>query len=159
VVYLLPLEKLEISPIGVVKRASSNEDVKNKNLVSRIVLKENLAKALDGIEEFSHIFVIFWLHKISDNGKAMLKVHPRGRTDLPIVGIFATRTPNRPNPIGLTLVELVKREKYILWVKGLDAFDGTPVLDIKPYDKWDANINAEVPEWLAKLSDQATLHP
>ncbi len=152
VVKTLPrLQRIEVRPIGFVKRESPDEDVKEKSLVSRVVLKRSLSKALDGIEDFSHVFVIFWLHRIADTETA-LKVHPRGRADLPLVGVFATRAPNRPNPIGLTLVELVKREGNTLWVKGLDAFDGTPVLDIKPYDKWDAALNARVPKWLEKIN-------
>jgi tRNA-Thr(GGU) m(6)t(6)A37 methyltransferase TsaA len=148
---LPPSKKIEITPIGFVKRTSPSEDVKNKNLISKIVLKKNLTKALDSVENFSHIYVIFWLHKISATGKTVLKVHPRGKAELPLVGIFATRTPNRPNPIGLTLVELVKREENILWVKGLDAFDGTPVLDIKPYNCLDTAADFKVPRWLTKL--------
>ncbi|UCE96593.1 MAG: SAM-dependent methyltransferase, partial [Candidatus Bathyarchaeota archaeon] len=78
------------------------------------------------------------------------KIHPRGRKDFPLMGIFATRTPNRPNPIGLTLVELLKRDVNVVWVRGLDAFDGSPVLDIKPFDNWDTAANFKVPEWLAQ---------
>ena len=150
-ILLLPFKKIEIRPIGFVKRASSDKDVKDKSLVSRIVFKKDFAKALDGVEEFSHIFVIFWLHNILNTGKTILKIHPRGRAELPLVGIFATRVPVRPNPIGLTLVELVKREGNVLWVKGLDAFNGTPVLDIKPYNGWDVAVSARVPKWLTKI--------
>jgi tRNA-Thr(GGU) m(6)t(6)A37 methyltransferase TsaA len=149
---LLPLRKIEIRPIGFVKRTSSGEDVKDKNLVSRIMLKKDFAQALDGVEEFSHIFVIFWMHNILNTPKTILKVHPRGRAKLPLVGIFATRAPVRPNPIGLTLVELVKREGDVLWVKGLDAFNDTPVLDIKPYNGLDMAMSARVPKWLTKIN-------
>lgn len=144
----MPFKKIEIRPIGFVKRVSFDEDIRDKNLVSRIVLKKDLTKALDGVVEFSHVFVIFWLHNILNTEKTAFKIYPRGRAELPLVGIFATRTPIRPNPIGLTLVELVKREGNVLWVKGLDAFDGTPVLDIKPYDGWDVAMNFRVPNWL-----------
>jgi len=144
-----PLKKIEISPIGFVKRTSSVEDVKDRSLVSKIVFRKDLAEALDGVEEFSHFFVIFWMHQIFDNEK--VKVHPSG------VGIFATRAPVRPNPIGLTLVELVRREKSVLWVKGLDASDGTPVLDIKPYPDWERGrlivvTDFRVPKWLEKIN-------
>ena len=83
-----------------------------------------------------------------------MKVHPRGRRDLPLLGIFATRTMLRPNPVGLTLVELVKVEGNVLTVRGLDAFDGTPVLDIKPFDSWDTTENARVPKWWTKLKNE-----
>lgn len=109
VMLLSTVNEIEVEPIGFVKRTSTDEDVKDRRLVSRVVLKKELAEGLHGIEEFSHVFVLFWLHKISDREKTVLRVHPRGRVELPLVGIFATRAPNRPNPIGLTLVELVKR--------------------------------------------------
>jgi tRNA-Thr(GGU) m(6)t(6)A37 methyltransferase TsaA len=83
-----------------------------------------------------------------------LKVHPRRRKDLPLLGIFATRTMTRPNPVGLTLVELVKVEGNVLTVRGLDAFDGTPILDIKPFDSWDIAETAKVPEWWTKLKKE-----
>ncbi len=146
----MQFKKIEIKPVGFVKRSSPTENVKDKNLVSKIVLKKNLTEALEGIEDFSHLFVVFWLHKAFATEKLVPKVHPWGKTELPVVGVFATRTPNRPNPLGMTLVELVKRERNILWVKGLDAFDGTPVVDIKPYDKLDSVDCFQVPEWHAK---------
>ncbi len=148
---LSPLEKIEMTPIGFVKRTLPLEDVKDKGIVSKIVLKKKFSEALDGVEKFSHIFVIFWLHKILTTKNTVLKVHPRGKLELPLVGIFATRTPNRPNPIGLTLVELLKREENILWVKGLDAFDGTPILDIKPYGCLDVAANFRAPKWSKKF--------
>jgi len=80
-----------------------------------------------------------------------LKVHPRGRQDMPLLGVFATRTNLRPNPIGLTLCELVKVEDNVLTVRGLDAYNDTPVLDVKPYDLWDCVPNARMPEWWKKL--------
>lgn len=73
---------------------------------------------------------------------------------MPLLGAFATRTNLRPNPIGLTLVELFKVEKNVLTVRGLDAFDGTPVLDIKPFDSWDNASNAKVPDWWIKLNEE-----
>lgn len=151
-ILLLPSKKIKIKSIGFVKRTSPDENVKDRTLVSRIVLKKSLTEALDGIEEFSHVFIIFLLHKILNTEETVLKIHPQGRTELPLVGIFATRTPVRPNPIGLTLVELVKREENILWVKSLDAIDGTPVLDIKPYNGWDAAVSARVPKWLININ-------
>jgi tRNA (Thr-GGU) A37 N-methylase len=71
---------------------------------------------------------------------------------MPLVGVFVARTMLRPNPIGLTLVELIKVDDNVLTVRGLDAYDGTPVLDIKTYDFWDMAENAKVPEWWKKLN-------
>jgi len=140
-----------MKPIGYVRRASKEEDVKDRSLISRIVIRKDLVKALEGIEDFSHIFVVFWMHQVPKEETNILKVHPRGRTDLPLLGVFATRTAFRPNPIGLTLVELLERKNNVLVVKGLDALDGTPVLDIKPYNSRDMVLDARVPEWHKKL--------
>ena len=145
-------EEIEATPIGIVRRLNPDEDIKDKSLISKIVIDEGFSQALDGIEDFSHIFVIFWMHQITANEKTVLHVHPRGRSDVPLVGVFATRSPRRPNPVGLTLVELVERDANVLWVKGLDAFDETPVLDIKPYDDWDSVGDFKVPEWLKRLN-------
>lgn len=151
-VLLSSLKKIEIRPIGFVRRTSFNEDVRDKSLVSKIVLRKDLSKALDGIEDFSRLFVIFWMHKLNTENIA-LQVHPSGRAELPLVGILATRGPLHPNPIGLTVAELEKREENVLWVRGLDAFDGTPVLDIKPYGcPWDVVVNFRAPKWFTKLS-------
>lgn len=80
-----------------------------------------------------------------------MKVHPRGRVDIEEVGVFATRSPHRPNPIGLTLVKLLSKKGRTLTVRGLDAYDGTPVLDIKPYDRRDTTRQFRVPAWWRKL--------
>jgi len=141
-----------MNPIGFIKRSSSNENERDRSLVSRIVLENEFAKGLDGIEEWSHVYVIFWMHEIS--GKDKVLVHPGGGRN---VGIFATRAPIRPNPIGLTLVELVKHEENVLLVRGLDALNDTPVLDIKPYPDWENGKllvvnNFRIPKWLAKIT-------
>jgi tRNA-Thr(GGU) m(6)t(6)A37 methyltransferase TsaA len=101
--------------------------------VSTIILVPKFARALDGIEEFSHIVVIFWLHRIKRTERTILKTHPRRDLSLPLTGIFATRSPARTNPIGVSTVKLLGVNVNILTVIGLDAVDGTPVLDIKPY--------------------------
>jgi len=123
-------QKIEMNPIGFVKRSSYRENERDRTLVSKIVLRKGLANGLDSIEDWSHVYVIFWMHKVSDKEKVL--IHPKHN-----VGIFATRSPIHPNPVGLTLVEIVKHEKSVLWVRGLDALNGTPVLDIKPYPDWE----------------------
>jgi tRNA-Thr(GGU) m(6)t(6)A37 methyltransferase TsaA len=126
--------RIAVCPIGVVHRQRPDEDINDRDLVSRIVIGKEYADGLVGIEDWSHLYVIFWMDKISDEKKTLLC--PSREPDMPTVGIFATRAPVRPNPIGLTLVELVRLEGNVLVVKGLDALDGTPVLDIKPYPYW-----------------------
>jgi tRNA-Thr(GGU) m(6)t(6)A37 methyltransferase TsaA len=145
------INEIKLKPIGYVRRASKQENVKDRSLVSEIIIRKRLTKALEGIEEFSHVFVLFYMHQVSTKETRTLKVHPRGRIDLPLVGLFATRTALRPNPVGLAVVELLERRENVLVVKGLDAFDGTPVLDLKPYDSWDSVANVRVPEWRKKL--------
>src|SRR5271157_3134442 len=129
-------QPIVLSPIGYVKTDAVGNDVKDKTRVSKIILNSGLVEALDGIDGFSHVFVLFWLNEVTSQHRA-LKFHPRGRTDMPLLGVFALRTNQRPNPIGLTLVELLKVEGNILTVRGLDAYNATPVLDIKPFDSWD----------------------
>src|SRR5512138_1996021 len=125
-------EKVVFTAIGLVKTDAVGDALKDKSTISHIELKPELVRGLSGIQDFSHLFVLYYLDQVTDEQRKMLKVHPRGRTDLPLTGVFATRTMMRPNPIALTLVELLKVEGNVLTVKGLDAYDGTQVLDIKP---------------------------
>jgi tRNA-Thr(GGU) m(6)t(6)A37 methyltransferase TsaA len=153
------LETIQIDPIGFVRRTASHQDVRDKRLVSQIVLRRELAPALDRIDEWSHIYVLYWLHKVSRSEEPVLQFPDSGAASPPL-GILATRAPIHPNPIGLTLVELVHREKNVLWVRGLDAYDGTPVLDIKPYPDWERGrlivvTDFQVPEWLMRLVDES----
>ncbi len=124
-------ERIVLNPIGYVKTTAKGEEVKDKTSLSQIVLRDDLVEGLSGISGFSHLFVLFYLNQVTTEQRKTLKVHPRGRQDMPLIGVFAARTMLRPNPIGLTLVELVKVEGNVLTVRGLDAYDGTPVLDIK----------------------------
>ncbi|MCW4008255.1 MAG: tRNA (N6-threonylcarbamoyladenosine(37)-N6)-methyltransferase TrmO [Candidatus Bathyarchaeota archaeon] len=148
-----PDDEIVLKPIGYVKTDAVGDQVRDKRRTSQIIVRSELAEALEGIDGFSHLFVLYWLNQVS-RGEVRLKVHPRGRADLPLLGVFATRTMYRPNPIGLTLVELVKVAGNVLTVRGLDAFDGTPVLDLKPFDPWDAAENAKVPDWWLKLENE-----
>lgn len=143
-------EMIEMRPIGFVSRISTDENEKDRSLTAKVVFDEDLSPALDGIEEWSYIYVIFWLDRVVRTAKPEL-FHPRSGT-----GIFAARSPIHPIPIGLTLVELVKREGNVLWVRGLDAYDGTPVLDVKPYPDWEQGqfivvTDFEVPDWLTDI--------
>ena len=150
-VLMFALKKINLDPVGFVHTEAVGKEVRNKNIISKIVFHEDYTEALEGLEEFSNIFVLFWLHEISDEDRKIMKVHPRGRSDMPLLGIFATRTPHRPNPIGLTRVKLLNVEGSVITVQGLDAFNGTPVLDIKPFDSWDTTEDFKVPEWWKKL--------
>ena len=151
---MISQQEIILKPIGFVKTSAIGDEVRDKTRTSQLVISKELTTALDGVDGFSHLFALFWLHKTSAKQQKLLKVHPRRRKDLPLLGIFATRTMTRPNPVGLTLVELVKVEGNVLTVRGLDAFDGTPILDIKPFDSWDTAETAKVPEWWTKLKKE-----
>jgi len=117
-------------------------------VVSEIVVDTTLADALDGLEDFSHVIVIWWMHQAAST-QLPAKIHPMGKPERPLVGLFATRSPRRPNPLGKATVKLLKRKGQILKVKGLDAIDGTPVIDIKPYiPGYDSPADAKVPKWI-----------
>jgi tRNA-Thr(GGU) m(6)t(6)A37 methyltransferase TsaA len=147
-------EEIIFVPIGYVQTSAVGDEVKDRANISQIILKPDLADALSGIEGFSHLFVLFYLNQITPQQRQTKKVHPRGRADMPLTGIFATRAMFRPNPIGLTVVELLKVDGATLTVRGLDAYDGSPVLDIKPYDLWDHNAKVRVAGWWKKLAEE-----
>ena len=135
-----------LKAIGIVRNGIKQRPKQGwEKVVSDIVVNSSLAEALDGLEEFSYIIVLYWMHRAA-SGKVPLKIHPMGKQELPLVGLFATRSPHRPNPIGKATVRLLQRQGNILKVEGLDAFDGTPVIDIKPYlPGYDSAANATVP--------------
>ena len=141
---------ITLEPIGKV-RNNIKEPTRHGwgEVVSELVLKPDLEEALEGLEQFYHIIVVFWMHKAPKVFPT--KIHPRGRQDLPLVGLFATRAPYRPNPVGVSVVQLLERQGNILKVKGLDAVDGTPIIDIKPYLPGDRIEEAKKPEWVRKL--------
>jgi len=145
------IKEIRLKPIDYVQRKTKNENVKDRSLSAQVVIKSKYLEALNGIEDYSHLFIIFYMHKTPKEQKPISKVNPRGRADIPLQGIFATRTPQHPNPIGLTLVQLIKLKQNILVVIGLDAYHNTPVLDIKPYDHWNTATDVKVPEWQKKL--------
>lgn len=125
-----------LQPVAFVKntRTDLSDDFWG-TVVSEIELVESIpADAFTGIDEFSHLEIIFHFNK-SDKSKIVFSGYPRGNKDWPQVGIFAQRKKDRPNALGLTVVEFVKREGNKIWVKYLDAINGTPVLDIKPVMK------------------------
>ena len=121
-------------------------------VISEIQLDPSIpSQAFDGIESFSHLEIIFQFDR-SSTSEIVFSGHPRGNKNWPHVGIFAQRKKDRPNGIGLTIVELVKREGNSIWVKYLDALDGTPVVDIKPVLK-DFLPKGEIkePMWCSEL--------
>jgi tRNA-Thr(GGU) m(6)t(6)A37 methyltransferase TsaA len=122
-----------------------------EELEAQIEVDSDWAEALDGIEGFSHIWLLWWLDR-RDMPPGVLHVHPEGRPEMPLVGIFATRSPHRPNPLAMTVVQLLERQGRRLRVRGLDACQGTPIFDIKPYlRRGDLISKASMPAWLDRL--------
>ena len=108
--------------------------------------------ATAGLEEFSHIEVVFLFDRVGDGDITRGARHPRGRTDWPAVGILAQRAKGRPNRIGVTVCELVSVDGLALRVKGLDAINGTPVLDVKPYlSAFGPRGSVREPSWVGEL--------
>jgi tRNA-Thr(GGU) m(6)t(6)A37 methyltransferase TsaA len=149
------MSQITIKPIGIVNSEVSEPQRgmgEWNDVTSEIVIDEEWTEHLDGLDEFSHIMVVFWMHLVPRENRPPTRIHPRGRTDLPLVGLFATRAPYRPNSLGVSTVKLLERRGNILIVKGLDALDGTPVIDIKPYIPPLEDVSdLRMPDWVAKL--------
>jgi tRNA (adenine37-N6)-methyltransferase len=142
-----------LQPVAFVKnsRKGQSDDFWG-SIISEIQLAENIpSEAFDGIEAFSHLEIIFHFNQ-SEKSKIVFSGHPRGNKNWPHVGIFAQRKKDRPNAIGLTTVEMIKRESNTIWVKYLDAIDGTPILDIKPVLKgFLPKGEIKEPQWCSEL--------
>ena len=125
---------ISLKPIAVVRGGRAEvEDDHWAMIESRIVLADEFkTEVFDGIEDFSHVEVVFFFDRVPEERIELGARHPRGNTEWPRVGILAQRGKNRPNRIGVSVAELCRREGRELVVRGLDAIDGTPVLDIKP---------------------------
>ena len=148
------MEKIVLEPIGVVKNFVENQkDVSWGEDTSTIVLNEEYYTSLKGLEDFSHVIVLYYLDKANYDSRKHLQRRPQNRDDMPLVGIFSQRGKDRPNRIGMTSVEIVSVSERELTVKGLDAIDGTPVLDIKPYYPVYDKKEATVPEWVDRLME------
>lgn len=145
--------EVRMRPIGWVAsgRSTAAHDDRWQEETAEIEIDAGWAGALDGIEEFSHIWVLWWLDRF-EGPPDFTHVHAEHREEMPLVGIFATRSPRRPNPLAMTAVRLLERKGERLYVQGLDAYEGTPVLDIKPYlRRGDLIGEATMPAWLEEL--------
>ena len=149
--------------VGVVRTKATDDEVKemSEQMEATVEIFPEFQEALDGLDGFSHIFVLSYLHKLRPEQIGPLKVRPRRflraglkPEEVPLVGVFSIESPTRPNPIGLSLVKLVRREGRMLLVEGLDVFDGTPVLDIKPYTETYRVEQYELAEWNRQLLEK-----
>jgi tRNA-Thr(GGU) m(6)t(6)A37 methyltransferase TsaA len=147
--------EIKVEPIGVVHNCvEQRKDNSWGEDVSEIILDESFYGGLDGLSDFSHAIIIYYLDKANFIKEKHLQRRPQNRDDMPFVGIFSQRGKDRPNHIGITAVQVVSVNSNRLTVKGLDAINGTPVLDIKPYyPMYDCKENATVPEWVTRLME------
>jgi tRNA-Thr(GGU) m(6)t(6)A37 methyltransferase TsaA len=132
-----------LNPIGVVKKEGET---------SRLEVLPHFAPALKGLEGFSHLWVFYWFHENdTPERRATLQVHPRRDPGNPLTGVFACRAPERPNLIGFTACRIIKIKGNVVEVAGLDARDGSPIVDLKPYiPKGDSIPEAVTPEWVKR---------
>lgn len=146
-------ETIHLKPIGhVVSPVEETVDEKWGGVVSRVLLLPEYAGGLDGLDGFSHAMVVTYLNKAKYEPARHLKRRPRGLESMPLLGIFSQRAKDRPNPIGITTVRIIRTGMDHIEVQGLDAVNGTPVLDIKPYyPLFDRIENPRTPEWVAEL--------
>jgi len=154
--------EIQFRPIGVIRTKASEVEVKEKgDREGEIEIYPEFAAGLDGVDGYSHLFVLVYFDRLRPEQIGPLQVKPRGLVrrgfkleDLPELGVFALDSPTRPNPIGLTLVRVIRREGNRIFVQGLDFFDGTPVLDIKCYRPQYRVDEYTLPEWFRKLADE-----
>ncbi|MBK8957171.1 MAG: tRNA (N6-threonylcarbamoyladenosine(37)-N6)-methyltransferase TrmO [Proteobacteria bacterium] len=139
--------RIELQPIGVIHTDVPDDEVarRRRDMVSTIEVWPEFRDGLLGIDGYSHLFVLFALHRA--NAPTRLTAHPRGDTSRPPQGVFAARGRNHPNGLGLAVVELLGVDGGRLTVRKLDAFDGTPLIDLKPYDSYDVVAAPRVPDW------------
>jgi tRNA-Thr(GGU) m(6)t(6)A37 methyltransferase TsaA len=153
-----------MQPIAYVHTSKSDEEVKDLEGEYDCVLEvlPEYEAALDGIDGYSHLYIIAYFHRLRKEQIGPLRVRPRRLLkrgfkleELPEVGVFALDSPTRPNRIGLTMVKLLRREGRRLHVSGLDYFDGTPILDIKPFPGVEDTGSIRLPDWYRKLRERA----
>ena len=144
---------MECKTIGIVRsEVTKGRDVGWGEVISRIEIAEEYTAGLQGLDGFSHVVVIYWMHEANFDPARHLIRRPRDCADMPLLGIFAQRARHRPNRIGVTAVRLLSVDSNVLTVKGLDAINGTPVLDLKPYVRaFDEAKDAVAPEWVSRL--------
>jgi tRNA-Thr(GGU) m(6)t(6)A37 methyltransferase TsaA len=164
-----PTHDMRLRPVGVVRSplkepslVANSGDLEwrsgvagaeeGRRVISELVIDNDLAGVLDGIKDFSHLLVLYWAHRVPPEGRSLLKAHPMGRKDLPLIGIFSTCSPARPNTICATVVRLMKCQGNTLTVEGLDALDGSPIVDIKPYNpSYYATGDVKIADWMERI--------
>jgi tRNA (adenine37-N6)-methyltransferase len=142
------IQPICLNPVGVVKKPGQR---------AWLEINPEYVPALKGLQDFSHLWVFYWFHENdTPEERRTLQVHPRRDPANPLTGVFACRAPVRPNLIGFTACRIVKVQGNRVEVEDLDARDGTPILDLKPYiPRGDAIPEAVTPEWLKRSRPSA----
>ncbi|GAB4051859.1 SAM-dependent methyltransferase [Catellatospora paridis] len=148
---------IDMTPVGIVH--NGRLDPQNSDHwggeESTIVVDVRFGDAgLTGLADFSHVEVLFFFDRLAERDDYGKPLHPRGRTDLPAVGVFSERGPRRPNRIGTTIAEIISVNGRELRVRGLDAIDGTPVLDIKPVMRQFVPSDVRQPAWVDQMMSE-----
>jgi len=154
------LDNFIIFPIGIVHVNVEDKIVRlSKNVEGVIEIFEEFSEGLHNIKGFSHLILLTFLHKIGLEARRVLKVRLRHAIEMgvpeqlvPEVGVFACDSPSRPNPIGVSIIEVLEIEGRFIHARGIDVFDGTPVIDIKPYTPYRKVERINVPEWFTNIT-------
>ena len=146
---------MHIDLTAIATTTNARKDITDDNwgsVVTEITLAAHIpTESFENIENFSHLEIIFYFDQVPDD-KIVFSGHPRGNPDYPLMGIFCQRKKDRPNKIGLCTVELLAHNGRTIIVKGLDAIDGTPILDIKPvFKEFLPRKETMQPPWVADL--------
>lgn len=144
------MKEITLRPIGFARNSEREPRFGSfADGTSQIIVDEEFTEALNSIDDYSHVVIVYWMDKVKDY---VMTHRPQDIPEVPVVGIFACRCPPRPNPVGVSTVRLMGREGNKITVKGLDILDGTPVIDIKPHwPQYDKVENARIPDWVDKL--------
>lgn len=142
--------EIKLKPIGFAKNQEKKHFGGWDEVATDLAINKQYQKALKGLEDYSHIIVIYWMHEVKT---CDIRHVPQGKVgEVPEVGIFACRCSQRPNPIGVSTVKILSIKNNIITVQGLDIVKDTPILDIKPYTpQYDSVTDPKVPDWINKL--------
>ena len=150
----VPREPVSLPPIAVVRNTVFDPKPDGwENIWSDLIFRDDLQDAIEGLDSYSHIIVVFSCHRVPDDVKT--NTFLSGDISLPEQGILASRSQLRPNSVGVAVVQLLRKRKNIVRVLGLDAIDGTPIVDVKPYlPQYDSVPDATVPEWVSRAQPE-----
>ena len=146
----MALQEIPVKVIGVVKNEMKETGGRSniQDIISEVVLDDSLDGAIDSLDEYSHVTILYWCHVDRNPGEKPNKLHPHRQEKYPLVGVFATRSSDRPNRFGICTAKLLECKGTVLKVAGLDAIDGSPLINIFPYNPHhDSRPDATMPEW------------